>query len=212
VRQRAFVPPVDQDAAVDPVVAGAPYAGVVLAGGRARRMGGVAKPGLEVDGRRLVDVALDALASAVVRVVVGGAEPLPPGAVRVCEDPPGGGPVAALAAALEVVTAPVCVVLAADLPFVTEQHVAQLVAALGEAPAALAVDAHGREQPLLAAYDVAALRAALPDPPAGAPMHRLVTGLAGIRLVELTGRPVPWFDCDTEGELRAARLWAAERD
>src|SRR5262245_37165993 len=122
-------------------------------------MGGVAKPGLEVDGRRLLDVALDALVGAATRVVAGGDEAVPDGVLRVCEEPAGGGPVAGLAAALEVVTAPVVVVLAADLPFVAASHVAQLLAGLAGTTAALAVDAHGREQPLLAAYDVAALRA-----------------------------------------------------
>jgi molybdopterin-guanine dinucleotide biosynthesis protein A len=188
------------------------YDGVVLAGGRARRMGGVAKPGLEVDGRRLLDVALEALAGAASRVVVGGTDALPARVTRVCEEPPGGGPVAALAAALQVVTQPVCVVLAADLPFVAAHHVDELVAGLAGAAAAVAVDAHGREQPLLAAYDAAALRAALPVPAAGGSMHRLVGALGELRRVALTGRPVPWFDCDTEGELRAARLWAADRD
>ena len=188
------------------------YDGVVLAGGRARRMGGVAKPGLEVDGRRLIDVALDALSGAGTRVVAGGADPLPDGVLRVCEEPAGGGPVAGLAAALDVVTAPVVVVLAADLPFVAAEHVAQLLSALGAGTASLAVDAHGREQPLLAAYDAAALRAALPDPVAGAPMRALVRALEPVGTVALVGRPVPWFDCDTEGELRAARLWAADPD
>ena len=65
-----------------------------------------------------------------------------------------------------------CVVLAADLPFVRRAHVEQLVAAV-----AVAVDADGRDQPLLAAYDTAALRAALPGQPAGASMRQLLSAL-----------------------------------
>ncbi len=42
------------------MTAGAPLSAMVLAGGRARRMGGVAKPLLEVGGRTLLDAALDA--------------------------------------------------------------------------------------------------------------------------------------------------------
>jgi molybdopterin-guanine dinucleotide biosynthesis protein A len=176
-----------------------PYDGLVLAGGRARRMAGADKPALVVDGRRLLDVALDALDGAQRRVVVAATAEVPPGVALVSEDPPGGGPVAALAAGLAEVTAPVCVVLAADLPFVRRAHVEQLVAAV-----AVAVDADGRDQPLLAAYDTAALRAALPGQPAGASMRQLLSGLALSR-VSLGGHPAPWFDCDTQDDLEAAR-------
>jgi molybdopterin-guanine dinucleotide biosynthesis protein A len=163
-------------------------------------MAGADKPGLVVDGRRLLDVALDALAGAQRRVVVAAAVELPPGVVQVSEDPPGGGPVAAIAAGLAEVTAPVCVVLAADLPFVRRAHVEELVASV-----AMAVDAEGRDQPLLAAYDTAALRAALPTEPAGASMRQLLAGLAPARLA-LHGDPAPWFDCDTQEQLERARV------
>jgi molybdenum cofactor guanylyltransferase len=187
-----------------------PYDGVVLAGGRARRMGGVSKPSLEVEGRRLLDLALAALDGASVRVVVGGTEALPEGIARVTEDPPGGGPVAALAAALPSLRAPRCVVLAADLPFVTAAHVEQLLAALDGA-AAVAVDGDGRDQPLLAAYDVAALRAALPADVSGAPMRVLLARLSPVRRVALAGEPAPWFDCDEPADLEAARARARRR-
>jgi molybdopterin-guanine dinucleotide biosynthesis protein A len=167
-------------------------------------MGGTDKPSLRVDGRRLLDVALEALAGARRRVVVAASANLPAGVGLVSEDPPGAGPVAAIAAGLAQVSAPVCVVLAADLPFVTGAHVAQLLAAL-EGPAAVAVDGDGREQPLLAAYDTAALRRALPDEPAGASMRELLRGLQPVRQVVLAGEPDPWFDCDTEEELARAR-------
>ncbi|HUR50815.1 MAG TPA: NTP transferase domain-containing protein [Mycobacteriales bacterium] len=182
-----------------------PYDGVVLAGGRARRMGGVPKPALEVAGRSLLDVALAALSDAAVRVVVGLVSPRA-GALVTSEQPPGGGPVAALAAALAHVSSPVCVVLAADLPFVTADHVAQLVASM-DGRSAVAVDREGREQPLLAAYDVAALRAALPEVVDGAPM-RVVLERLDRRQVHLAGDPEPWFDCDVPGDLQRARALA----
>lgn len=181
-----------------------PYDGLVLAGGRARRMAGVDKPALLVGGRRLLDVALDALSGAQHRVVVAAAAELPPGVERVSEDPPGGGPVAAIAAGLLRVTAPLCVVLAADLPFVGRAHVEELVRQAGPC-GALAVDADGRDQPLLAAYDTAGLRRALPDAPVGASMRQLLAALAGLRRVPLAGEPQPWFDCDTDEDLDAAR-------
>ena len=184
-----------------------PYDGVVLAGGRARRMGGTDKTALVVQGQRLLDVALDALGEAGRRVVVGGSSPLA-GAERVTEDPPGGGPVAALAAGLAAVGAPVCVVLAADLPFVTAVHVRALVAGLLDGAACLAVDAEGRDQPLLAAYATQALRTALPAEPHGASMRSLLARLqeqGEVRRTTLGGDPAPWFDCDTPDDLARAR-------
>jgi len=179
-----------------------PYDGVVLAGGRARRMGGAPKPVLEVGGRRLVDVALDALAGARRRVVVGDLA-VPGGVLLTREEPAGAGPVAALAAALPLVEADVCVVLAADLPFVTAAHVGQLVTEV-DARSVVAVDREGREQPLLAAYETAALRAALPDEVEGAPMRLVLERLSRHR-VRLVGEPEPWFDCDVPADLETAR-------
>ncbi|NKI41053.1 DUF6457 domain-containing protein [Streptomyces physcomitrii] len=73
---------------------------VVLAGGGARRLGGADKPGLRVGGRRLLDRVLTACAAAERTVVVAA----PRATVRPVrwtrEEPPGSGPVAALAAGL----------------------------------------------------------------------------------------------------------------
>jgi molybdopterin-guanine dinucleotide biosynthesis protein A len=179
------------------------FSGVVLAGGRGRRMGGVAKPALEVRGRRLLDVALEALGAADERVVVGGDEPLPADVPRVHEEPRGGGPVAALAAALQHVRSDVVVVLAADLPFVSGDHASQLLRSLGSAAAAMAVDQEGRRQPLLAAYDRRRLVEAMPREPAGAALRSL--RLEPVVEVRLVGGPTPWFDCDTPTDLQAAR-------
>src|SRR3954465_16095737 len=103
-----------------------PYTAVVLAGGKAARLGGQAKPQLEVGGRPMLATVLAAVADASARVVVGPAQPVPGGVVLVREHPPGGGPVAALRAGLESVTADVVVVLAGDLPFLARGLVADL--------------------------------------------------------------------------------------
>ena len=169
---------------------------LILAGGGARRLGGADKPALEVAGRPLLDVARAALRDASRVVVVG------PGG-DVTEDPPGGGPLAALAAGLIRCDAPVVVVLAADLPFVT----AEVVSLLVEAAPALAVDDQGRDQYLLGAYPTEALRRLMPSSPAGARMTAVIDGLAPRRL-ELPGWPPPWWDCDTAEELEQARRWA----
>lgn len=94
------------------------YDAVVLAGGRARRLGGVSKPDVAVGGRRLLDRTLEATVGAREVVVVGPAEVAPPGVRVTREDPPGGGPVAGLAAGLAALPdgAAWVLVLACDLP------------------------------------------------------------------------------------------------
>ncbi|NYF99242.1 NTP transferase domain-containing protein [Janibacter cremeus] len=92
---------------------------VVLAGGAARRLGGVSKPDVELAGRRLIDRALVAVSDAREIVVVGDVD-VPEGVHRTIEDPPLGGPVAGVAAGVDVLatTAPTAgwtVLLACDL-------------------------------------------------------------------------------------------------
>ncbi|MFB2586191.1 molybdenum cofactor guanylyltransferase [Herbiconiux liukaitaii] len=89
---------------------------IVLAGGRSTRLGGSPKALLQVDGRRLVDIAVDAAREAGARriVVVGPPVDLPPpasplstsamGTVR--EDPPFGGPAAGIGAGLAALDPP----------------------------------------------------------------------------------------------------------
>lgn len=186
------------------------YDAVVLAGGAARRLGGADKPGLTVGLGTLLEGVLAAVADAG-RTVVVGPERLTSRPVRWArEQPPGGGPVAALAAGLPQVSAPVVVLLATDLPFLRPATVRALRAALAEGDdAAVVVDADGRDQPLLAAYGTAALRAAVdacgPDP-AGQPLRRVVAALTVRRVPDPEGAA---FDCDTWDDLARARARAA---
>ncbi|MGO9221044.1 MAG: molybdenum cofactor guanylyltransferase, partial [Streptosporangiaceae bacterium] len=122
---------------------------VVLAGGRATRLGGADKPGLVVGQQTLLGSVVSAVVSAgAARVVVVG--PRRPAALRpgtggpgsggpgtggsrvryAREDPPGCGPVAALGSGLAEVSAPSVVLAAADLPFLRPAHVTRLVAGL----------------------------------------------------------------------------------
>ena len=194
------------------------FAAVVLAGGSARRMGGVAKPLLPVGGRTMLRTALAAVAGAAVRVVVGPGElaaGLPAGVRLTREVPPGGGPVAAAAAGLALVPEDIelVAVIAADQPFLTAAAIDRLLSAVGPSAAeermdcALYIDDQGRQQRGCAAWRADALRRRLADigPLAGVAMG-YVSG--GQRVAEVTGhdarRPPPWFDCDTEDDLRRA--------
>ncbi|MFE0365485.1 NTP transferase domain-containing protein [Streptomyces griseoaurantiacus] len=139
------------------------YDAVVLAGGSARRLGGADKPGVRVGGRALLDRVLSACAGAAATVVVADPRPTARPVRWVREDPPGGGPVAALDAGLRATTAPVVLVLSADLPFLDPATVTRLTSALAASGAegVLLRDAEGRDQPLVAAYRAEALRRAL---------------------------------------------------
>jgi molybdopterin-guanine dinucleotide biosynthesis protein A len=207
---------------------------LVLAGGAAARLGGADKPGLTVGGRSLLDRVLDACAEARTAVVVGPERATGRGGVVwTREQPPGGGPVAAVAAGLAQVTAERVVLLAADLPFLDGGTVRRLLAALdgaggadgaegadgpesaesadnatdaakGGPDAAMLVDADGRDQPLAAAYRTSPLRAALAA--LGDPAGRPLRRLvAPLRTARLADPEGAAYDCDTWEELARAR-------
>ncbi|MET7679302.1 NTP transferase domain-containing protein [Streptomyces sp. NPDC005423] len=187
---------------------GPAYDAVVLAGGAARRLGGVDKPGLRVGGRALLDRVLAACADAGTTVVVAGRRPTARPVRWAREDPPGAGPVAALDAGLRHTTAASVVALSADLPFLEAATVTRLLAGLrGGAEGVLLSDADGRDQPLVAAYRTSALRRELAvlaerhGGLAGLPLRRLTATLDLVRVPD----PVASFDCDTWDDLAAAR-------
>jgi molybdopterin-guanine dinucleotide biosynthesis protein A len=158
-------------------------AGLVLAGGAGRRMGGRDKAALVVGGVSLLDRILIAARPVCDRLVVVG--PVRPTSVEgvtfVQEAEPGGGPVPAVVAGLAAVPeAEVVLVLAVDLPLLRADDLRRLVAALAGTEAAAAADQGGTEaaaagdqggteaaaagdlggpNPLLAAYAGPALRA-----------------------------------------------------
>ncbi|UQI49020.1 molybdenum cofactor guanylyltransferase [Streptomyces sp. HU2014] len=187
------------------------YDAVVLAGGAARRLGGADKPGLRVGGRTLLDRVLGACADAADTVVVGPRRPTVRPVRWAREQPPGGGPLAALAAGLKGTEGALTLVLSADLPFLRPDTVRALLTALAEAGAGtdgvLLADPGGRDQPLVAAYRGEALRRELA---LLAAEHGSLTGLP-LRLLtaELSlGRlphPTASFDCDTWEDVATAR-------
>lgn len=182
------------------------YDAVVLAGGRARRLGGRHKPGLVVRGQPVLQRVCDAVRDADRLVVVGPADAAPERALVTREDPPGSGPVPALAAGLAHVTASRVAVLAADLPFLRERDVGALLESVRAAPGAVLVDGDGREQWLVGVWRVGVLAGAL----AGYDGSSLRGLLAPLRPVLLPAavegeRPPPWLDCDTMEDLEAAR-------
>lgn len=176
---------------------------VILAGGRGTRLGGVDKANVTLGSATMLDRILMAVVDASRVVCVGPERPAGDRVVWTREEPPGGGPVAALAAGLELVETPVVVALAVDLPFVSGAVVLRLVDLCDAANAAVVTDADAVPQPLLAAYRVAPLRDALGGLPsvAGASMMQVLESLDVVTLSD----PDAARDCDTPEDLERAR-------
>lgn len=185
---------------------GTPYTAVVLAGGKAARLGGQAKPQLRVGGRTMLEAVLAAVPDAEHTIVVGPTQPVPPGVRLVREQPPGGGPVAALRAALPLVLTDVVALLAGDLPFLTAAVVAELRARL-TGDGVLVVDDGNRDQYLLGVWRTAALRSATAGVRGPMPLRRVIATLTVSRYRPAVepGTPPPWTDCDTPADLARAR-------
>ncbi|AMM19638.1 hypothetical protein AX769_05145 [Frondihabitans sp. PAMC 28766] len=182
---------------------------ILLAGGRASRLGGGDKTALVADGQTLLERSIEAAQDATTRVVVGALPDavLRPGLVITREDPPWSGPASALAAGLRTLdearsTAPFVLVLACDMPRVADA-VAVILRAFSDLPetdGCIAVDDGGRRQPLLAIYRAGAVREALDGfDPVDASMRRL---LAGLRLAEVAVASELVDDVDTPDDLR----------
>lgn len=199
------------------------YDAVVLAGGRATRLGGTPKPGIVVAGATLIEHALAATRDAARTVVVGPPDALPEAALaaandarpgrrvlRTREDPPFGGPVAGIDAGLRALAderpAPWVVVLAVDVP-----HAAAAVPRLVDALESLGPASDGawlvrEEHPqwLVGGYRRGALQAALDavrhTSVHGVPVKRLVADLACVGIPDAAG----WSDdVDTWEDVRA---------
>ncbi|MFL6111367.1 MAG: NTP transferase domain-containing protein [Catenulispora sp.] len=186
---------------------GEPFDVIVLAGGGARRLGGVDKPGLEVGGVSMLDRVLAACAGAASIAVVGPPRAVHRPVVFTREDPPGGGPVPALAAGMGIGSSEVVAVFAADLPFLDAAAVELLRHSL-TADAVVFTDARGKEQPLAAVYrrrPLAAALAALPDL-SGARLFSILDALTVTRLPDPRGVTE---DCDTWDALDTARALLA---
>ncbi|UGY92640.1 NTP transferase domain-containing protein [Streptomyces gobiensis] len=182
------------------------YDAIVIAGGRARRLGGADKPALTIGGRSLLDRTLAACANAARTVVVGPRRPTYRHVVWTREERPGGGPLAAIDAGLREVKEDTVLVLSGDLPFLRAETVRRLTAAPGQ-DGAIVND--GRDQPLLGAYRTESLRRelALLATEHGRldnlPLRLLTAELTLSRIT--TATPPEALDCDTWEDIAAAR-------
>lgn len=197
---------------------------ILLAGGRASRVDGAAKPLFEVGGQTLLFAAVDAASHAGARPITVVAPVLDPAldVDWVREDPPFGGPVAAIVAALDswerrTPAAPDpewTLLLACDLPSVgaaVRRLVADIVLLPSDTDGMCLADASSRPQWLTGVYRTSALRAAasaLPERGRNAPVRALMNDLA---ITVIAAPDDLTRDVDTWEDLEEARARAAHR-
>jgi molybdopterin-guanine dinucleotide biosynthesis protein A len=200
----------------EPSAAGGLGAVVVLAGGGSTRLG-QDKTRADVGGVAVLDrllVGLGEVMAGVPVVVVGPERPTARPVLWCREEPPGGGPVAGLAAGLaQPVGDPptpvpddgLLAVLAGDLPFAAPA-LTLLLAAVAAAPpgtdGALGVDSGGDDQLLVGVHRAGALRRAVAAQSAAGAVRAVVRRLSVVRA------PLPWpltLDVDTADDLERAR-------
>lgn len=185
-----------------------PWNAIVLAGGRAARLDGVDKAGVEVHGRTLLTWTLDAVIDAREVVVVGDPVPTERPVTFTREDPHYGGPVAALLTGLDALhrPTPYVAVVAVDMPRLTPHTMRRLLdaarrpAPAGSADGAALVGPDGRRQ-LALVLRVDRLQEVRPDHERqhGMALHALL-GPLDLVLVDAVGEE--HRDIDTWSDLR----------
>ena len=147
-------------------------------------------------------------------IIIVGADPLFTPAFYRCiqENPVGGGPVAGIAAALELCESEIVGVLATDMPFAGAHMIHLLSAMTSHDDAIMFVDSIGFKQPLAALYRREALKNALSKigNSHGASMRTLISGL-NIHEVQMSPEiEKAMIDIDTPDDLVVAMEYLAK--
>lgn len=152
------------------------FAVIVLTGGTGARLGGADKATLPLSGSTPLTMIVEALPDDIDIVIAGRALPLLRAVTFRREEPPGGGPVAGIAAAVAGVQSPIVGVLAVDMPW----SVPVLMAAMDhlvttpDVDVIVPIDRDGRRQPLCSAWRTERLVACLPSEPHGSSLRDLL--------------------------------------
>jgi molybdopterin-guanine dinucleotide biosynthesis protein A len=194
-------------------------AAVILAGGKAERLGGVNKALLEIGGTRLVDRALDSVWGCDPILLSVGRIPFEvPGSRQVFDlDTDYGGPLAGLAAAVTALgetDADALLSLAVDTPFFPHDFLERAATAFGPAPAVVAAFA-GQDYPTNGLWRLNALKdlpSRLRNGTAPRSLKRLADDMEAVRLdyAELTPEN-PFANANTPDDLAVLRA-RAERE
>jgi molybdopterin-guanine dinucleotide biosynthesis protein A len=191
-----------------------PPVGAILAGGAARRLGGVAKGLIEIDGVRMIERVARALRPVTERIVVvssiEGAGEWLAGADVVTDEQPGSGPMGGIASALRATGGDVLVV-AWDMTFVRSGLLGPLVTA-GIGNDAVVWRLPSGIEPLIALYRQSALPTIDAALARGERRARDIVSL--LRVLTLTELPPgcsveSFFSVNTPDDLARAQLLAA---
>ncbi|TXL61546.1 molybdenum cofactor guanylyltransferase [Aeromicrobium terrae] len=180
-------------------LSGVAWDAIVLAGGRASRLGGADKMSVEIDGRTLMQRTLDAVSGADRVILVGDVDV--PGVTVVQEEPRYAGPVAAVGTGLAEATADWVLVVAGDHPFLADAVEPLLAARSGDG--GIAVGPDGRRQNLMVMAATSALRSSLEsqDDLVDLPFRTILEPLA---LTEIAVPERATVDVDTWHDLKKA--------
>lgn len=191
-------------------------AAAILAGGFARRLGGVAK-GLEMVGsERIVDRVVAAVRGVADGIVLVGAPPavaaLLPGLTVVADGTPGAGPLGGILSALHA-TGRDTLVVAWDMPFVEAKHLRPLLG-VGRDADVVAWEVEGRIEPLCALYRASTAGALAEAFAAGERSPREALRRLRVHLVrrDESGAPNPFMSVNTPQQLDAARRTSSAAD
>lgn len=123
---------------------------LILAGGKATRLGGAAKHELVVDGRTIFERQTALLGPRVQEILVATAAHEDIAGYRCVPDVlPDVGPLAGIAAGLRAMTTPWLLVVAGDMPYLSAGVVDLMLEAAGELDDAVAFRLHGLPEPLV---------------------------------------------------------------
>lgn len=167
-------------------------AAIILTGGRGSRLGGMDKAAIPFHSKTLLDHVLSVVDGCEPVVVVGPRKDVP-GVLWAREDPPGGGPLAGLAAGLALVDTEFVAVLAVDQPGLTRDTLARLLA-VGDN----AVLFDDRPQWLTGVWRADDLREAMPAEPSGGSLRSVFEPLDPAHVAALPGET---RDVDTPEDL-----------
>ena len=177
---------------------------IVLTGGTGARLGGADKATLALHGATPLSLIIGALPGDFDIVVSGPSLPLLREVSFRREQPPGGGPVAGIAAGLDGTQAPLVGVIAVDMPW-SVPVLLSAIDRLRDSPrtdVAVPIDREGRRQPLCCAWRADRLRACLPTEPAGAPVRDLLQRAVVLEFAPETDNLLD--DIDTPDDLERA--------
>lgn len=186
-------------------------AAVLLAGGRASRVGGSAKPLFDVGGKTLLEHAREAVAASAPVVIVGDDTAMIADAIWTREEPSYGGPAAAVVAGMHALgTQPLpewTFLLACDLPgaVAATARLAALLPALPSDVDGVCLGDGDRPQWLIGAYRTAVLQRCTDAAPRGGAHLSMAMLLASARLRVVAAPEHETADVDTWDDLSRAR-------